>query len=297
MYHLLLPNRLRPGRGLTAVTATLACALTLSAQGTNQLAAKTASVNNQANPSDLEPIAMQSLKIMTDQLREATSFSFTARVMREEPGTNGQMLDFFRTIRVQVQRPNKMRVIADSENARNQIWYDGQNLTMMPGSAKFYTTVPAPATLDATLTMLQKKMQAHLPVMSLLASDLYSTASQGIESADVVGTVNAGNQQFLHLAFTEPDADWQLWLSGPNQILPRRVAIIYKKVPGQPRVTIEFSDWNLNAEFPASAFVFSKPEGAVAANWDRLRLRTMTQGKIPQGKNSQGKNSQEGKAQ
>jgi hypothetical protein len=266
------------GRWLLALAASLALSIILPAQKRQLIAAKAAPAASQANSSDLEPIAMQSLKIMSNQLRNATSFSFTARIMREEPGTNGQVLDFFRTIHVQVQRPNKMHLISDSENSTNRIWYDGKNLTMMPGSAKFYTVIPAPATLDATLAMLKQKMQAHLPVMSLLSSNLYSTVSDGLQSASDVGTVNAGNNQFLHLAFTEPDADWQLWLTGPNQVLPRRIAIIYKKMPDQPRVTIEFSNWNLNAEIPQDAFVFSKPEGAVAANWDRLRPRKIQEG-------------------
>ncbi|HTW67400.1 MAG TPA: DUF2092 domain-containing protein [Bryobacteraceae bacterium] len=278
MYYLLSPSRFISGKCLVAFAASLVFSVVLPAQSQPQLVARAASVTSPANSSDLEPLALQSLKIMSDQLRAATSFSFTARIMREEPGTNGQMLDFFRTIRVQVQRPNKMRLIVQSESSNNQIWYDGRNLTMMPGSAQFYTTIPAPPTLDGTLTMLKDKMQAHMPLLPFLSTDLYSVASQGLQTANDVGAENVGNHQYLHLAFTEPDADWQIWLSGPNQVLPQRVAIIYKKMPGQPRLNIEFSNWNLNAEIPADAFVFSKPEGAVAVNWERLHPRTIQQG-------------------
>jgi len=42
--------------------------------------------------------------------------------------------------------------------------------------------------------------------------------SDGLTSASVVGFENVGNERFLHLAFTEPGADWQLWLSGPNEV-------------------------------------------------------------------------------
>ena len=151
MYYLLSPSRFISGKCLVAFAASLVFSVVLPAQSQPQLVARAASVTSPANSSDLEPLALQSLKIMSDQLRAATSFSFTARIMREEPGTNGQMLDFFRTIRVQVQRPNKMRLIVQSESSNNQIWYDGRNLTMMPGSAQFYTTIPAPPTLDGPL--------------------------------------------------------------------------------------------------------------------------------------------------
>ena len=283
-------GRVLTGRWLLTVGVTLAFSVIVlarnpqkPAQNQQQLVARVAPVTQQpASSNNLEPIAMQSLKAMSDQLRAATSFSFTARIMREEPGTNGQMLDFFRTIRVQVQRPNKMRLMVASDSSTNQVWYDGQNLTMMPESAKFYTIIPAPPTLDATLAMMKDKMRAHMPLLPFLRTDLYSIASDRLQSANEVGTENIGNRQFLHLAFTEPDADWQLWLGGPNQILPRRLAIIYKMIPNQPRLVIEFSNWNLNAEIPADAFVFSKPQGAVAANWEQLRQRQIQQGRKAQ---------------
>ena len=244
----------------------LAICLALQGQDPNSVAAKTSPPANTNNNSDLEPVAMQALKIMSQQLQAATTFSFTARITREEPATNGQMLDFFRHIDVQVQRPNKMHLEVKSGRSDMFLWYDGQNVTLMPADAKIYTVIPAPPTIDATLTMLRNKLQAHGQLFPILKSDPYSIMTDGLQSADQVGVILVDNQQFLHLAFREPGADWQLWLSGPNEVLPRRQVIIYKNVEGQPRVTIEYSNWKLHAEIPANAFVFMKPAGAVEAN-------------------------------
>ena len=268
-------ENLRPALALAAV---LALSPALPAQNARNTANRTAPNNSIVNTPDLEPVAMNALKAMSNRLREASSFSFTAHIMREEPGTNGQMLDFFKDIHVQVQRPDKMRLEVASDTSDVTLWYDGKNVTLMPATAKIYTAIPADPTLDATLTLLKNKVQAHTPLIPFLTSDPYSILSHGLVSADEVGIDNEGNRQFLHLAFTEPDADWQLWLSGPNQILPRRMAIIYKTVEGQPRVTVDFTNWNLNAEIPSSAFVFLKPQGAVPASWDALRMRTVPQG-------------------
>jgi hypothetical protein len=144
--------------------------------------------------------------------------------MREEPGTNGQMLDFFKHINVQVQRPDKMRLEVQSDTSDMDLWYDGKNVILMPVTASMYTTMPAPATIDQTLTMLKGKVKAHMPLIPFLSSDLMD----GLRSANEIGIERLGNEQFLHLAFTEPDAGWQLWLTGPNRVLPRRLAIVYK---------------------------------------------------------------------
>jgi hypothetical protein len=269
----------RPGNlswALALVTLLGVCPA-LPAQNNNNTANRTSTGNQAVNATELEPGAINALKAMSEQLRTATSFSFTARIMREEPGTNGQMLDFFKTVHVQVQRPNKMRMEVRSDTTDVNVWCDGRTVTLMPVSGKIYTSLPAETNLDATLTMLKQKAQAHTPLIPFLRSDPYSTFSDGLESANEIGTVNDINEQYLHLAFTEADADWQLWLSGPNRILPRRMAIVYKKIEGQPRVTIEFSNWNLNAETPNDAFVFLKPAGAVAASWGALKPRTITQ--------------------
>ncbi len=220
---------------------------------------------------------------MSNQLRATDSLSFTARISREEPGTNGQMLNFFRTIRVQVQRPGKVRMEVQSDTSDVNLWCDGHTVTMMPVKGKIYATLPAQSTLGATLDSLKSQANAHTPLIPFLTADPYARLSDGLQSANEVGIDNDGNEQILHLAFTEADAGWQLWLSGPNQVLPRRMAIIFKKIPGQPRVGIEFSDWKLNAEIPNDAFVFLKPEGAVAASLQNLRYRTFKQGANPEG--------------
>jgi hypothetical protein len=62
----------------------------------------------------------------------------------------------------------------------------------------------------------------------------------GVQSANEVGIPKIGNVELLHMAFTEPAADWQLWLTRPNQVLPHRLAIVYKKLEGQPRVMLNF---------------------------------------------------------
>lgn len=264
--------------GVLALAAALAVPVALPAQSPGRFAARPAPPTNKLAAPALDPVTMQALRTMSDQLRGASSYSFTARIMREEPGTNGQMLDFFRTITVQVQRPNKMRWQVQSDTSDVNVWYDGKNVTIMPLTGKMYTTIPAGATIDAALETLKNQLQVHMPLRPFLSADPYSFLSDGLTSANSVGMENAGNQQYLHLAFTEPEADWQLWLSGPNQVLPQRMAITYKNEPGQPRVEIEFSNWCLNAEIPTSAFVFSKPAGALPAALGAVRPRTPQQG-------------------
>src|SRR5579871_6118294 len=111
----------RCGKWMIALALVLAPAL--PAQVVNTVPAKPAVVPSQPQP-ELEQGAMNALKTMSEQLRAANSFSFDARIMGEEPGTNGQMLDFFKNITVQVERPNKARFTVSSDNSVLNVWYD-----------------------------------------------------------------------------------------------------------------------------------------------------------------------------
>lgn len=271
------------GIALALITALATCA-PLVAQNASRTAAKAISTKTtNTNNTSEEPGALNALRAMSNRLRAATSFSFTARIMREEPGTNGQMLDFFRTIHAQVQRPDKMRLEVRSDTSDVNVWCDGKNVTMMPLTGKIYTTMAAGLNLDGTLALLKSQAEAHTPLIPFLISDPYNRFTEGLESANEIGIENDGNDQFLHLAFTEANANWQLWLSGPNEVLPRRMAIVYKKIEGQPRVVIDFSDWNVNAEIPNDAFTFVKPEGSRPVTLEALRFKTFKQGENSQG--------------
>ncbi len=257
-----------------SVYSYIASSAVLLLAGSLLIPAQNTPANNNANSANLDPIAMHALKSMSEQLQRATSFSFKARIMREEPGTDGQMLDFFRDVTVQVQRPDKMRMQVISDTSDLTLWYDGKNITVMPVSARIYSVVPSPGTVDTAIQTMRDKMDVHTPLYPFLSSDANQRLSEGLESANEIGFVRVGNEQWLHLAFTEADANWQLWLSGPNQVVPRRMSIVYKNIEGQPRVNVDFTDWDLQAEIPNTAFVFMKPEGAVEETWNALRPRT-----------------------
>jgi len=225
----------------------------------------------------VEPRVLTALKLMSDQLRAASSYSFTVHVMEEEPATNGQMLDFFKVIHVEVKRPDKLRLTQKSDGTETTIWYDGKNVTLMPASQQFYASLPAAPTLNGTLPVLRDHLEVNQFVRTFLSDDPYAEFTDGLSTGNEVGFVDVRDQKVLQIAFTEPDASWQLWLSGPKPMLPSRLAVIYKTAPDAPRAALEFSDWNLNAGIPDQTFVFTKPAGAKQVDFKNLEPRAPVQ--------------------
>ena len=241
----------------TLVVAMILCVpLTLIAQQSPA----TPQAQTTINP--IEPVALETLQRMSDLLKNATKITFTANTTREQPATTGQLLEFFYTSRVSLVRPNLFRVDVEGDIWTASIWYDGKKITLMDPRTTFYAQSDAPPTIDDTVMFLVEKLQAPLPLAVLLMSDISKKAVEGLKTGFEAGVVMVNGIKCRQLAFTEVEADWQLWIEdGPNP-LPRRLSVTYKKMEGSPRVSISFSDWNLDAVIPANTFVFNKPEGA-----------------------------------
>jgi hypothetical protein len=107
----------------------------------------------------------------------------------------------------------------------------------------------------------------------ILRSDPYAMLIDGLKSAAVIGRAQVAGKVYHHLAFTEADTDWQLWVEAGERPTPRRFQVIYKNMPQAPRVTVDFSDWNLNASTPTDSFVFHKPADAKQIEFIKIRVR------------------------
>ncbi|MCI0447937.1 DUF2092 domain-containing protein [bacterium] len=250
----------------TLIVAMIFCApLALIAQ---QSPAVPQTAETTVNP--IEPIALETLQRMSDLLKKATKITFTANTTREQPATTGQLLEFFYTSHVSMVRPNLFRIDVEGDIWTASIWYDGKKITLMDPRTTFYAQADAPATIDDTVMFLVEKFQAPLPLAVLLISDISKKAVEGLKTGFEAGVVMVNGIKCRQLAFTEDEADWQLWIEdGPNP-LPRRFSVTYKKMQGSPRVSISFSDWNLDAVIPANTFVFHMPEGATKVDVKRV---------------------------
>jgi len=220
-----------------------------------------------APPPALEPEALAQLKAMSDLLKGAGNYSFNAATDREQPSANGQMLDFFNASKISVTRPDKIRVDTRGDLHDASLWYDGKTVTIFAAKSTFYAQAPAPPTIDETVVMLMDRFQMPFPAAGFLLKDPYTRMMEGVKTAFDAGDSEVDGVACRHLAFSEEEADWQVWIEKGAKPLPRRIAVTYKKAPGAPRVVTTLSEWNLSPAIPAGDFVFTPPAGATKVDW------------------------------
>jgi len=235
----------------------MVCVLSIHAQPAGADAAK----NSKTTDKDIDPLALQVLKAATDPIKQSQSFSFRVLVSREHLGTNGQMITLFHTSEVTVQRPDKLYVDFHGRGKEVKLYYNAGQAVLFSPDENFYSTIASPATIDQTLDALEKK-GVFLSASNFLESDPYQSLTDDLVSGYVIGKVAMFGETVHHLAFTEPDAEWQLWVIGGDHPQVRRLEVIDRSLPEHPRITVDFLDWNLNASPNPNLFTFDKPTDA-----------------------------------
>ena len=261
-----IPSRLRLSAAWAAVPALMLSIAPVAAQ-----TPVPAPVATPVPPPPLEPEALGRLKAMSDLLKGAGSFTFQAATDREQPSVNGPLLDFFNESRIFVTRPNQVRVDTTGDLHDASLWYDGKTVTIFSNKSTFYAQAPAPSTIDEMVVMLMDRFQMPMPVAGFLLKDPYAKMMEGVTNAFDAGEARIDGVVCRHLAFSEPDADWQVWIEDGAKPLPRRIAVTYKNVKGTPKVTTTLSDWNLAPTIPADQFVFTPPSGAMKVDWKAVK--------------------------
>jgi len=211
---------------------------------------------------DIDPLALKVLKAVTNPIRDAKAFSFRTRGIREYLGSNGQMITYFTTSDITVERPDKLRVDFKGRGHQVQLYFDGGQTVLYAPEPKLYAVVPsASKTLDDVLQDLEKR-DVFLPAKNLLATDPYQTLVPHIKTGYVIGQVQMYDKPVHQLAFTEKDAEYQLWVPGEPNPRIQGLEVINMALAREPRVMLEFSDWNLSPQIQADTFSFKKPADA-----------------------------------
>lgn len=215
--------------------------------------------------SAVDPAAMAALERLSQTLSSSRDFSFRSQSSREEVLSSGEVVNVFRSAVFDVQRPDRLLIRFDGDNRDVDLYYAAGDVTLVDRSDNIYAEMTVPATLDQAVQYFNDEADIPLPELALLLNDPYSYIKDGITRATVLGITQMGGKPLLHLSFSEEQADWQIWLDDTPQALPRRLAVIYKKLPGAPRVVTIFSDWKLKQSHAKGYFAYKPRKGATKA--------------------------------
>ena len=215
----------------------------------------------------VEPEAVRQLDNTLDFMGKLKTFSVnTLNTLEEiiEPGQKIQ-LDFAATLTLQ--RPAGLRVERHGEVVNQALYYDGKMLTLYDTASNYYAQTPAPESIEGMLDFARLSLGLEAPLSDLLYRDVLPLLLQNVHAARVVGKTDIGGARCVHLAFSRPDVDFQIWVAEGDKPLPCKYVVTDKNSFGQPSYTVVMSGWNLSPEIGASTFSFSAPQGSTSTGF------------------------------
>lgn len=100
------------------------------------------------------------------------------------------------------------------------------------------------------------------PGADLLMSNVYEELIKEVVDSKHIGRGVINGVECEHLAFRNPDVDWQIWVEVGAKPIPRKYVITSKGVTGAPQYTLTIRDWKTGVALKADAFAFKPPSGA-----------------------------------
>jgi hypothetical protein len=215
-----------------------------------------------AEKPNIDPQADEMLKRMGDYLGRAKFFSLNAEVWQDVQLASGQRVQAGRNIELQVRRPNRFHSALRSTRHNRELIYDGATLTLLNRVQNFYGTVPTAGSLDEAMDLACERFGITMPFEDFLRNDPHKDLLRKVTSGSYIGPATVTGVACEHLAFTQENIDWQVWIeSGPRPV-PRKFVITYKDEPDSPQYIAIFSNWDFTTELPDFVFKFDPPAGA-----------------------------------
>jgi hypothetical protein len=230
------------------------------------------STDARAQAPAVDPVAVQTLKRMTDFLDGLQRFSVNTQSIIEEMHSSGHRVDYDLLANVTVKRPNKMRAQRTGELMNQRFLYDGKTLTVYDPTKKVYATKTGLDTIEEMITFARETGGVLLPAADLLYRNAFPLLMQDVTLAVVVGKAVLGGVRCDHLLFSRPEVDFQVWVSEGKQPFPRKYVVTETATPSKLALTTFLSNWNTAPPVDDAQFKFVPPKGTQATTF--LQLET-----------------------
>lgn len=208
----------------------------------------------------IEPEALEIVATALEYLGTQQSFSFRWFVEYEEVVAGREKITYFRSGRALMDRSNGFVIETEEASGLRDYYFDGEQFTVVSPDENFYARTRFEGGFDALVDAARERTGLVLPLWSIMSPSVKERWLKGIERGAYLGTTVIAGEPVHHLAFSEYDEDWQVWIS-TDADRPVIVMLIgtdpYQQ--GWPQYRAYSNDWEFAPEFQPGIFTF-KPD-------------------------------------
>lgn len=211
--------------------------------------------------SRIDPRAAELLRKVTAQVQSAKTAEMDLRLEALLKSEAAPKDNISMRYGLSIERPNKIALVLKEGTMGATAISDGVTATTFIPTLKIYTVHPAPRDiggLEYDAESPTGDMGSMAFIAALFSADPYKALMNGVAEATHAGRAKIGETECERVNFKQEGLEWTLFSTTETPPLVRQIVVT---IP-QLRMTMDFTDWKLNASIPAERFKFSPPAGS-----------------------------------
>jgi len=203
-------------------------------------------------------IAMRSAEFLASR----DAFSFGWFVSYDEVSDSGAKITYIRSGTTSMVRSKGFVSHTESGDTYRDYYWNGDTFSVVSPNEEFYSSAEFKGDFDSLVEAVENGSGTVLPMWSMMSKNLPEVLMLEVEQATYLGTSLVAGQSAHHLLFSEPEEDWQLWIStNEDEPWPLMLVGTEKTIEGQPQYRVHMDDWDVTPE-PVN-FTYEPDDGAV----------------------------------
>jgi hypothetical protein len=221
----------------------------------------------QAQESKIDTTALMILDKMSSVFGELKSVGFTSQISKDVVYADDFFIKEFSTSKVRITGPNKFSVHVSGENRDELYAYNGAQVVYYSFKNNIYTVADAPDNFIETIDWLYTDFNVEFTAADVLYPTFSSDFAENMDFIHFLGVTHIDGERVYHIGASNSIMTVQLWISDDAYYLPRKTLITYLEGSYANQFETDFTDWELNQEYPEPIFDFSPPPGAKQITW------------------------------
>ena len=210
---------------------------------------------------ELDSTAIFILDKMSAVIGQLHAVSLSLQTSIDEFNDHKELEKHYATSEVKLSGPNKLAIQIKGDKGHKGYWYDGEFISFYNYDENNYVTLEAP---DSTLTMIDTMHETYdfqFPAADFFYPTFVDDLMENFDTITYLGQKTIDAVECFNIMCVSKTLNVQIWISNEEQMLPRRLVIIYKNEDHR-QFEATFVKWNLNPTIPDAVFDFLPPPKA-----------------------------------
>lgn len=256
------------------------CAIVLGISSLTPLPPASAQEATPSETAEIDPTAIDLMRKSARFLAERPTLSFNWFVSYDEVFDETQKLTFMRSGTNILARDKGFFSRVEGESGVREYFYDGAKFTVSAPDENFYADESFDKGFEALVDAVRDATDTDIPLHAIMGRDLPDRVEGDLKSAVYLGITFISGSEVHHLAFSDEEEDWQVWISTDEEApLPLVIVGTETKKTGWPQYRAYLTDWDVSSEVAQERFAFKPDDDDLKITLPEFKSKNATDAK------------------